>query len=970
MSHSGINLDDIATQIREGISGEVRTDPVTKMLYRTDASMYEMEPLGLILPAAPEDVVHTVRVAASHGIPLLPRGGGTSLAGQSVGRAFHVDYSKYMNTILELDAQAGWVRVQPGVVLDELNENLKPHGLQFAPDVSTSSRANIGGMIGNNSCGAHSILYGKTIDHVIDLTVVLADGALAKFEPLDDAQWQQKAELPGLEGEIYRGVTGIIDEHTDEIRRRFPSVMRRVSGYNLDEFVANGEGDSGRDLCKLVVGSEGSLCHVVEARLNLVPLPHHKAVVACHFHSIHDALQANLEILHTSPASIELVDKILLDLTKDSIEHRSVRSFLQGDPEALLFVEYYADSEQELEHKVLALEELLDRSGLSYAVVQAFEPVLIQQMWDLRKAGLGLLMSMPGDSKPQPGVEDSCVPVEVQAEYAGRVQALMEENDTVAEFYGHASVGVLHIRPILNIKTAEGVRLLRHLQERMSDMVLEYGGAMSAEHGDGLARGEWIAKMFGQQLVGAFAQIKALFDPGNIMNPGKIVQPPRMDENLRYDEAYTSATAGSAGDSFFRYQREGSLLQAVEMCSGVGHCRKKMAGTMCPSYMATLEEEHSTRGRANALRAALSGRLPGGGGMDSPELARVMDLCLECKACKSECPSSVDMARLKYEFLAHYREAHGYPLRSRLFGHIGQLNGWLSRASLLANGMMRNLPSRWLLDCILGIDRRRKSPRLASQTFSSWFRGRSHIRGGRRGPVLLFNDTFTEYNDPQIGMAATMILESAGFEVVILDDNICCCRPTISEGFLRESKNRIISNLDVLEPYAREGIPMVGLEPSCVLTFRDDYVDLVDDPRAIAVKDNTLLLDEFLTGLRRDGELELDFTSTPRNILIHGHCHQKALVGTGSCVEVMNMPPGFRAQEIDAGCCGMAGSFGYEKEHYDLSMRIGEDRLFPAVRSAPADTEIAATGTSCRHQIADATGRAPRHWAEILVEAL
>ncbi len=969
MSFSGVDLVDIAMQIRNGISGEVRTDPVTKMLYRTDASMYEMEPLGLVLPASPEDVVHTVRVAADHGTPLLPRGGGTSLAGQSVGSAFHVDYSRYMNAILELDVEAGWVRVQPGVVLDELNRELKLHGLQFAPDVSTSSRANIGGMIGNNSCGAHSILYGKTIDHVLDLTVVLADGALVRFEPLDDAQWRKKAQLPGLEGEIYRGVTGVIEEHADEIRRRFPSVMRRVSGYNLDEFVADGEADSRRDLCKLVVGSEGSLCHVVEARLKLLPLPQYKAVVACHFHSINEALQANLEILQTSPASIELVDKILLDLTKNSIEHRSARSFLQGDPEALLFVEYYADSEQELEHTAQSLEELLDRSGLGYATVQAFEPALIQQMWDLRKAGLGLLMSMPGDSKPQPGVEDSCVPVEVQAEYAGRVQELMKENDTVAEFYGHASVGVLHIRPIINIKKAEGVRLLRHLQDRMSDMVLEYGGAMSAEHGDGLARGEWIAKMFGEQLVEAFAQIKALFDPDNIMNPGKIVKPPRMDENLRYDEDYVSASDGSGGDSFFRFQREGSLLQAVEMCSGVGHCRKKTVGTMCPSYMATLEEEHSTRGRANALRAALSGRMPGGG-MDSPELARVMDLCLECKACKSECPSSVDMARLKYESLAHYREAHGYPLRSRLFGHIGQLNQWLSRASLLANGMMRNLPNRWLLDLVLGIDRRRRSPRLARQTFSAWFRGRSHRRGGSRGPVLLFNDTFTEYNDPQIGMAATLILESAGFEVVILDDKICCCRPTISEGFLREAKKLIVGNLDVLEPYARQGIPMVGLEPSCVLTFRDDYVDLVDDPRAKLVAGNSLLLDEFLTGLRRDGELELDFTTTPRNILIHGHCHQKALVGSASCLEVMNMPPGFQAQEINAGCCGMAGSFGYEKEHYDLSMRIGEDRLFPAVRSASADTEIAAAGTSCRHQITDATGRAPRHWAEILVEAL
>jgi len=965
MPFDDTDLDAIANRIDEGISGEIRTDPVTRMLYRTDASMYEVEPLGLVLPSSVDDVVHAVRVAAEHGIPLLPRGGGTSLAGQSVGRALHVDYSKYMNAILELDVEERWVRVQPGVVLDELNDALKQHDLQFAPDVSTSSRANIGGMIGNNSSGAHSILYGKTIDHVIDLKVVLADGTLAEFAPLDQAQWQAKEGLAGLEGDIYRGIGSIIDEHREEIGRRFPRVMRRVSGYNLDEFVDR-EVKGRRDLCTLVIGSEGSLCQVVEVRLNLVPLPRHKAVVACHFHSINEALEANLDILETSPASVELVDKILLDLTRDSIEHCSARSFLRDDPQALLFVEYYAESEQELELKARSLEELLDRGGLSYATVLALEPALMRQMWDLRKAGLGLLMSMPGDSKPQPGVEDTCVPVGVQAEYAGKVQQLMQENNTVAEFYGHASVGVLHIRPILNIKTADGVRLLRHLQDRMSDMALEYGGAMSAEHGDGLARGEWIAKMFGADLVRAFSQVKALFDPRGLMNPGKIVQPPRMDENLRYDDDYAS---DPELESFFRYSREGSLQQAVEMCSGVGHCRKKRTGTMCPSYMATLEEEHSTRGRANALRAALSGRMPGGG-LDSPELARVMDLCLECKACKSECPSSVDMARLKYEFLAHYREANGYPLRSRLFGHIGRLNRWLSPFSPVANGMLRSMPNRWLLERTLGIDRRRKSPRLANQTFSSWFRRRTHRRGGgRRGQVLLFNDTFTEYNDPQIGMAATMILESAGFEVVVMNQKICCCRPAISEGFLRESKGLIVGNLDLLEPYARQGVPIVGLEPSCMLTFRDDYVELVDDPRARVVAENSFLLDEFLVGLQRDGELDLAFTSTSRDILIHNHCHQKA-IGSDSCLQVMNMPPGFRAREISAGCCGMAGSFGYEKEHYDLSMRIGEDRLFPAVRAASGETEITAAGTSCRHQIADATGRSPRHWAEIMVEAL
>ena len=958
-------MKDIAARIAGRIAGEIRTDSVTKMLYRTDASMYEMEPLGLVLPARVEDVVHTVRVAADHGIALLPRGGGTSLAGQAVGRALHIDYSKHMNAVIELDAEARWVRVQPGVVLDELNEALKPHALQFAPDVATSSRANVGGMIGNNSSGAHSILHGKTIDHVLDLSVVLADGTTATFSAQSAAEWQSKEELSGLEGSIYRGVRRVVTEYEDEIRRRFPGVMRRVSGYNLDELIG-----SRRDLCKLVVGSEGTLCNVVEARLNLVPLPRHKAVVACHFDNLVEAMEANLAILETAPAAVELVDKILLDQTRNSLQHRAARAFLHGDPQGLLFVEYYADDESELVSKAQWLEEVLEHGDFGYATVKAFDAAAMRQMWDLRKAGLGLLMSMPGDSKPQPGVEDTCVPVDVQAEYVDRVQSLMKENGIVAEFYGHASVGVLHIRPILNIKEAAGIRLLRHLQDRMSDMALEYGGAMSAEHGDGLARGEWIEKMFGPELVKAFAEVKALFDPQHIMNPGKIVEPPRMDENLRYDGDYAAGSADREEDSFFRYEREGGLLRAVEMCSGVGHCRKKRVGTMCPTYMATLEEEHSTRGRANALRAALSGRLPGDG-IRSPELARVMDLCLECKACKSECPSSVDIARLKYEFLAHYREAHGYPLRARLFGHVHQVNEWLSRLALVANGVMRSRANRWFMDLALGIDRRRRSPALARQTFSSWFRQRRHRRGGgERGRVLLLSDTFTEYNDPQIGMAATMILESAGFEVLILANSISCCRPIISQGFLREAQSLIVDNLSILEPYAAEGIPIVGIEPSSVLTFRDDYLDLVDDPRARTVADNSLLLDEFLARLHGDGELKLDFTGTRRHVLIHGHCHQKALAGSNSCLEVMNLPPGFEAQEIDAGCCGMAGSFGYEKEHYDISMRIGEDRLFPAIRSAPADAVIAAAGMSCRHQIADATGRQARHWAEILVEAL
>jgi FAD/FMN-containing dehydrogenase/Fe-S oxidoreductase len=931
------------------------------MLYRTDASIYEVEPVGLVLPRDEEDVANLVRLAAQRGVPLLPRGGGTSLAGQSVGRAVHLDFSKHMNRILELNREEKWVRVQPGVVLDELNAFLRPHGLLFAPDVATSSRANIGGMIGNNSSGAHSLIYGKTIDHVLELKVVLADGTATCFGPVDEETYARKAALPNLEGRIYQQVRCIAREYCEEIKRRYPRVMRRVSGYNLDEFV---HGDRPFDLSKMVVGSEGTLCAVVEARLNLVDLPRHTGLVACHFGDLLESLEATLEALETAPAAVEMVDKILLDQTKGSIEHAPRRRFLQGDPQALLFVEYYGDTPEELGRKMDELEARLGERNLGYALVRAGEPAEQKNMWDLRKAGLGLLMGMKGDAKPNPGVEDTCVPVEKLPAYVRRVQALMAECGLEAEYYGHASVGVLHIRPIFSLKEPGGIQTLRLLEERMSDLVEEYGGCMSAEHGDGLARSEWIPKMFGPELVRAFEKVKDAFDPQGIMNPGKIVRAPRMDENLRYGPEYRTQKV----ETFFRFSEEGGFQEAVELCSGVGHCRKRLVGTMCPSYMATLEEEHTTRGRANALRAALSGKLPDG--LSSQQLHEVMDLCLECKACKAECPSSVDMARLKYEFLAHYHQAHGYPLRARLFAQVDRLSRWGSALAPFSNWLAGSVANRWLLERLVGIDRRRRLPRFAREPFSRWFSRRRHVRPGTQGRVVLFNDTFVEYSEPQIGMAATLILEKAGFEVLLAKGKVCCGRPLISKGFLRQAKEQARRNLEALAPYAAEGLPIVGLEPSCILSFRDDYLDLVEDSRAPLVASRTYLLEEFLVELKQQGRLELEFASIPKRILVHGHCHQKALASTEATLQVLTMPSAYQAEEIASGCCGMAGSFGYEKEHYEISRQVGQERLFKVIEAAGPKVEIAAVGTSCRHQIADFTGRRARHWAEILVEVL
>ena len=948
-------------KLQTQIEGEVRTDALTKTLYRTDASIYEVEPRGLLLPKTAADVVTAVEFAVEQGVPILPRGAGTSLAGQAVGSALHIDFSKYLNGILEFEPTEKWIRVQPGLVLDELNAYLRPHHLQFAPDVATSSRANIGGMIGNNSSGAHSLVYGKTIDHVLDLDVVLSDATQCRLQPFARSEFESTAAGVDLPARICRELKAIATEHRGDIARHFPRVMRRVSGYNLDEFI-HAERDF--DLTKIVVGSEGTLCATVAARLKLVELPRYTALVACHFRDLIEALEANLEILPSQPSAVELVDKILLEQTRGSIEFRSRRDFLQGDPAALLFVEYSGNDEEELWRKIEAIEDHLRSTGYGYAFAKALEPSAQRRMWDLRKAGLGLLMGMKGDAKPNPGVEDTCVPVDRLPQYVRDVEELMGQQGIIAQYYGHASVGVLHIRPIINLKSPSGISQLRLLQERMSDMVLELGGCMSAEHGDGLARSEWIPKMFGPEITAAFGKVKRLFDPQGIMNPGKIVEAPRMEENLRFGSGYRVADL----KTHFRFEREGSFQQGVELCSGVGHCRKKLVGTMCPSYMATLDEQDSTRGRANALRRALSSGRPDA--LATAEVQQAMDLCLACKACKAECPSGVDMAKFKYEFLAHYGARHGYSLRSRLFAHIRTLSRIASKAAPIANRIIGNRLNRWLLDRFLGIDRRRRLPSLASTPFSRWFGGRSYVRAGRRGKLLLFVDTFVEFNEPQIGIAATIILERAGFQVELVPRKVCCGRPLLSNGFLEKAAQLAGKNIDVLAPYVEKGYTIVGLEPSCLSTFVDDYLDLLDDERARMVAGSVLQLEEFLIGLHHNGDLDLEFARTPKTVLVHGHCHQKASGGVAATLDLLRLPTNFEVSEILSGCCGMAGSFGYEKEHFDVSMKIGQERLFQPILQAGSEVEIVAVGTSCRHQIADATGRRARHWAELLVEVL
>ena len=952
----------IAEKLRHGVRGDVRLDDVARVLYANDASIYQIDATGVVVPHDTEDVVHCVRTAAEAGFSILPRGGGTSLAGQTVGASLHLDFSRHMRQILELNAQQGWVRVQPGVVLDELNAYLAPHGLQFGPDVSTSSRANLGGMIGNNSCGAHSILYGKTIDHVQELTVVLADGTVTSLGPIDETQREAVAQGSGVLAEVHRTLPEILSANEQEIRHRFPDVMRRVSGYNLDAMLPPAPFDASR----LIVGSEGTLCAVVEAKLGLVPRPRSSIVVACHFVDLAEAMEANLVALETAPAASELMDRLLLDQTKNQLEYAPRRRFLVDDPHALLFVEYYGDTDEQLHERANHLEGRLRGAGLGYAYVRAERAADQKDMWDLRKAGLGLLMGMRGDPKPTSGIEDTCVPVEHLPEYVRRVSQLMAADDIPVTFYGHASVGVLHIRPVLDLKKADGITMLRRFEEQLSDWVLEFGGSMSSEHGDGLARSEWIEKMFGPRLVTAFAGVKRAFDPEGIFNPGKIVDAPKMDENLRYGSDYST----SPMETFFHFE-EGSFQQAVEMCSGVGQCRKTLVGSMCPSFMAPLDEQHSTRGRANALRAALDGRLKDG--LHGDGLHEVMDLCLECKACKAECPSSVDMAKLKYEYLAQRHEHEGVPLRSRVFASIAVLNRWMAPFSRLVNPVLRSRPNRWLMERLFGIDRRRRMPALAHQRFSSWFARRTTPETSTRGTVVFYYDTFTEFNEPDVGRAAVHLLESAGYRVVLPEQLGCCGRPMISKGLLKQVKPQVADNVKALALYVERGWPVVGVEPSCLLAFRDDYLDLAPDREmAQAVADNVYLLDEFLARCDREqeGGLGYEFDETPRQVLLHGHCHQKALANTADTRHLLDLPPAFQVEELTSGCCGMAGSFGYEHEHYDVSMEVGRQRVFEPILDADPETQIAIVGTSCRHQIADATGKDARHWAQILADAV
>ncbi len=947
-----IDRDTLHRDLEQLLAGEVRFDKVSRALYSTDASVYQIEPLGIVVPRSREDLIRLVQICARHRCPLTMRGGGTSQAGQAIGGGLVADTSKYLHRILELNVAERWVRVEPGVVLDELNAHLHPHGFRFAPDISTASRATIGGMIANNSSGTRSVLYGKTIDHVLGQEVVLSDGSVVDFGPLTPADLDAASTGSSLAARCYRVVREVTTKHAGEIERRFPKVVRRVGGYSLDEFIRPGQPF---DMTKLLVGSEGTLGVILSAKLKLVPLPNAKAVMVIQFGDLLESLAATPVILRHGPSAVEVMDRFILDHTRQSAALDALRrGFIDGDPGALLCVEFYADRDEDLPPRLDAVERDLRERGLGYRYHRELDPSAQARIWRLREAALGLSMAMKTEAKSLSFVEDTAVAPEKLRDYIARFLAIVERHGTSAGVYAHASVGCLHVRPVINLKTEAGVRMFEAIASDVADLVLEFGGALSGEHGDGLVRSPFMRKMYGQRVYDAFCAIKRTFDPHGILNPGKIVDAPPVTANLRFGAGY--ATPNPA--TYFDYSDYGGLGGAVDMCSGLGACRKTLSGTMCPSYMATLEEKHSTRGRANVLRLAMAGRL-GESGLGDEGVYDSLGLCLECRACKAECPVGVDMARFKSEFLADYWSRHGTTFEARVLGNIRTVAVWGSRLAPVSNWLAGTAPVRYLNERLLGIDRRRTLPAFERRPLAQRARAADDDC-----EAVLFNDTFTNHYDPSIGIAALDVMAAAGIHAGLAQHG-CCGRPQISKGLLQDATRLAERNTDALYPHAAAGRAIVFCEPSCLSAIREDSPALVRGEsrrRADAVAKAAVLFEEFAEALVP----RLTLTPGPLTILLHGHCHQKSMGLVPAAKSLLSKIPGASVTDLDSGCCGMAGSWGYAREHFEISRAIGERTLFPAVRARKPGTIVAAAGTSCRHQIHDFTGVNAVHPAVLL----
>ena len=928
-----------ASRLRRELDAEVLFDAASRGRYSTDASIYQLQPIGIVVPRTEEAARAAIAIAAAEGIPILPRGAGSSQCGQAVGEALVIDHSKYLNKVVSIDVQGAAAVVQPGVVLDALNAQLRAHGLWFPVDVSTSAQATLGGMAGNNSCGSRSIAYGNMVHNVAAIEAVTAQGERWTFGPLEHASGA------GSYLEFVNRLKALYEREKAEIEARFPKLLRKVAGYNLDHL-----GPPHANAAHLLVGSEGTLAYSERLHLKLSPIPPARALGVCHFPRFYTAMDFTQHIVKLGPSAVELVDRTMIGLAREIPAFRkTVDALIKGDPDAILLVEFSGDDASVQASKLRQLVQLMADLGLPGSVVEITDARAQRELWEVRKAGLNIMMSMKGDGKPVSFIEDCAVPLEHLAEYTDRLTRVFAKHGTRGTWYAHASVGTLHVRPILDMRR-DGAQKMRAIAEEACAMVKQYKGAYSGEHGDGLVRSEWIAPFFGPRLTACLGEIKSWLDPRGLMNPGKIVNPPKMDERtlFRFKPGYETVLPPAVLD----WGEWGGFDKAVEMCNNNGHCRKFDAGTMCPSYRATLDELHLTRGRANTLRLALSGQLK------FEDAKEALELCVSCKGCKRECPTGVDMARMKIEYLAQYKAKHGYTLRDRAVAYLPRYAPWAGRLAGLSN---------WIAGAskgMLGFAPKRALPRWRADYFHD--RNRPTRTGGRE--VVLFVDTFNRWFEPENARAAIRVLQAAGCKVHTAQPlaggrPLCCGRTFLAAGMVDEARIEARRTWDALRPYVDAGVPVIGLEPSCLFSFRDEFAVLLKDTQRLA--DNALLFEEFLA--REPGTLALK--ESKQEVLLHGHCHQKAFDAMPAVEKVLGMVPGLTISMVQASCCGMAGSFGYEAEHYGISMKMAEMVLLPEVRKAGAAL-LVADGTSCRHQIADGTGREALHVARLLDAAL
>jgi FAD/FMN-containing dehydrogenase/Fe-S oxidoreductase len=964
------------------IEGDVFVDESSRLIYATDASAYREKPLKVVLPAGKNDIISLVKYAGATHESLIPRGAGTSLAGQVVGNGIVVDTTRYMNKILEINAKEKWVRVEPGVIRDELNLKLKEHNLFFAPETSTSNRCVIGGMIGNNASGLHSLIYGTTREHLLSVKAILSDGSEAEFQNLSSSEFKEKCQLNSREGDIYRHISDLLSKEKNQkkIEDEFPdsSIVRRNTGYALDELIDNEVFSANKsrkfNFSKLIAGSEGTLAFIIEAKLGLTNLPpDNKALICVHLDSVMDAIRANLIALKYKPGAVELMDDKILELSKKNIEQQKNRFFIKGDPGALLMIEFARDNMEEIvELKEKMVGEMV-QAGLGYHF-----PMMtgndIQRVWNLRKAGLGVLSNMPGDAKSVSVTEDTSVNPQQLEAYIGEFNQLLKKYKLECVYHAHISVGELHLRPILNLKDTEDVKMFRTIALETAKLVKKYKGSLSGEHGDGRLRGEFIPIMVGEEVYQWFIDLKRAWDPDTVFNKGKIVETPPMNTFLRYEPGKQSAEI----ETILDFSEVGGILRAAEKCNGSGDCRKTeiIGGAMCPSYMATRNESATTRARANLLREFITK-----GGKENPfnhpEVYKVLDLCLSCKACKAECPSNVDMAKLKAEFLQHYYDKNGIPLRNRMIAYITSINKISILVPRLFNYFVRNPFFSYLIKRMAGFAKKRSIPLLGLQSLHRYIRkNRKKINTGLKQTsreVVLFIDEFTNYNDTEIGIKTIKLLNRLGYKV-ITPRAVESGRTFISKGLLRTARKKAIKNIEIFSDIVNEDRVLIGIEPSAILSFRDEYPDLVRGDLKIKAKrlsKHAFMLEEFIGREFEKGNIKSDqFTDRALKIKLHGHCQQKAIASVSSTVKALSIPVNYSIEEIPSGCCGMAGSFGYEKEHYDVSIKVGELVLFPAIRNSAAETVFVAPGTSCRHQIMDGTGKIALHPAEVLYDAV